>query len=341
MSRTQKKVFAVGIDVSLKELHVAIEGANEVLVFDNDAVGHKKLATRLTKAGRHARVVVEATSTYHLDLAIRLARTPRCEVMVANPRATHAFHNARSVRAKTDKVDARTLVEFARSMPFVPWVAPDKAVLELRAIAVYLEQLIKDQTRAKNQLHAASATDTVPDWVADQLRRRIDELETAIEQAAAKLAEHAEAHAFIAETVRRLETIPGIGELTALRLTALFLVLDPTMTSKEITAWAGLDPRPKESGTSVRGRRPISKRGNSRARASLYMSAVTACRGKGPFRALYTRISGTKEAPKKPKMVGLVAVMRKMLTIAWALHRTKTTWSAEKAFPSERKAKAA
>jgi transposase len=341
VSKTQKKAIAVGIDVSLDELHVALEGEDEVFVVSNDAAGHKKLAKRLIKGGRHAKVVVEATSTYHLDVAILLARTSRCEVMVANPRSTHAFHNARNVRAKTDRVDARSLMEFARTMPFVPWTAPEQSVLEFRAFAVYLEQLIKEQTRTRNQLHAASATDTASRWVVDQLRKRLDELGTAIELATAKMAEHASAHPVLAAAVERIVTIPAIGQLTAMRLTALFLVLDSSMTSKEITAWAGLDPRPKESGTSVRGRRAISKRGNARARASLYMSAVTATRMQGPFRALYVRISGTKEAPKKAKMVGIVAVMRKMLITAWALHRTQTTWCAEKAFPTKKMAEAA
>jgi transposase len=341
MSRAQKKTHAVGIDVSIAELHVAIEGVEGVLVFANDADGHRKLAKRLTKGGAGARVVVEATSTYHLDLAIHLAKTAGCEVMVANPRSTHAFHNARNVRAKTDKVDARSLVEFARSMPFLPWSPPEQAVLEFRAIAVYLEQLLKEQTRVRNQLHAASATATVPQWVADQLRKRVDELEAAIGEAIAKMEEHADAHPILAEAVARLDTIPGVGKLTAMRLTALFLVLDSTMTSKEITAWAGLDPRPRESGTSLRGRRAISKRGNARARAGLYMSAVTAIRANGPFRALYSRVSGTKDAPKKPKMVGLVAVMRKMLVIAWGMHRTRTNWSEEKALPSKKSNEAA
>lgn len=341
MARTQKGPTAVGIDVSLAELHVAVEGVDDVLVFTNDADGHRKLVHRLTKGGRRARVVVEATASYHLDLAIRLSEAPRCELMVANPRSTHAFHMARNLRAKTDKVDARCLLEFVRSMEFVAWVPPGRPVLEFRAISAYLEQLIKDQTRTKNQLHAASSTSTAPTWVVDQLRARLDAFETAIEETTAKMAEFAAAHPDIGEAVARIDTIPGIGELTAMRLVAQFLLLDPTMTSKQVTAWAGLDPRPRESGTSIRGRRSISKRGSARTRACLYMPAVAASRMKGPFRALYTRISGTREARRKPGMVGMVAVMRKMLTIAWALHRTRTTWCEEKACPSKKLSEAA
>ena len=96
-------------------------------------------------------------------------------------------------------------------MPFVPWSPPEQAVLEFRAIAVYLEQLLKEQTRVRNQLHAASATATVPQWVADQLRKRVDELEAAVGEAIAKMEEHADTHPVLAEAVARLIKIRGIS----------------------------------------------------------------------------------------------------------------------------------
>lgn len=329
---SKKKVFAVGIDVSAKELHVAVEGLDEVLVFPNTAEGHVKLAKRITKGGRHARVVLEATGMYHLDVALQLANTSRCEVMVANPRATHAFHRALGTRAKTDKVDAGSLLQFARSMPFVLWTAPDKVVLEFRAYARYLDQLIKEKVRLQTQLEAAASSSASPAWVIEQLQRRLDDSERNITGVRDRMAEHCDEHHAIRDAVARLVTIPGIGTTTAMRLVADFLLLDPDMTSKEITAWAGLDPRPRESGTSVRGRRSISKHGSSRARAALYMAAVAAARCKGPLRGFYQRISGP-EGAKKPGKVGIVAVMRKLLVVAWALHRTQTEWSVSKASP--------
>ncbi|MCB9673133.1 MAG: IS110 family transposase [Alphaproteobacteria bacterium] len=327
---SKSKTNAVGIDVSARDLHVAIEGLDTVLVFPNSVEGHTKLVKRITKAGRHARVVLEATGLYHLDLALFLAQQGRCEVMVANPRSTHAFQRARNTRAKTDKVDAELLLKFALTMDFTPWAAPDSAVLELRGYARYHDQLIKEKVRLQTQLSSVEATRASPGWVIEQLQRRLREAETSLVEALDRMEQHSEGHPVIRDAIARLTTIPGVGVVTATRLVAEFLLLDPEMSSKEITAWAGLDPRPRESGTSVRGRRSISKQGSSRVRAALYMSAVASCRFNEPFRRLYQRISGP-EGSNKPGKVGIVALMRKLLIVAWALHRTKSEWSEAKA----------
>jgi transposase len=110
----------VGIDVSAKELVVTSDRSRDAR-FDNDAAGHKKLIRFLTKGRRAARVVLEATGVYSLDLALALHRAPRIEVMVANPRAVANFAKAYLQRSKTDPLDAEVLLEFARRMPFTPW----------------------------------------------------------------------------------------------------------------------------------------------------------------------------------------------------------------------------
>ena len=104
-----KKLLPVGIDVSAKELVVASDRHREAR-FDNDPAGHKKLIRVLTKGGRAARVVLEATGVYSLDLAFALHRSARIEVMVANPRAVANFAKAYLQRSKTDPLDATVLL---------------------------------------------------------------------------------------------------------------------------------------------------------------------------------------------------------------------------------------
>jgi transposase len=327
---THTKLKHAGIDVSATELHVAIEGRDKVWVGENNAEGHKKLLKTLTKGAKTVRVVVEATSTYHLDLALALDDHKRCEVMVANPRATNHFHQAQGVRAKTDKVDARSLLTYAMRMDFVPWIRPAEHLLTFRQMARYVSGLVKQQTRLKNQLSSAKSFSGSSEFVLSDLQDQLEQLGVRIEKAKGQASEFAKAHADIYDHVQNLETIPGIGEDTAVRLLAELLFLDEEMTSKQVTAWAGLDPRPKESGTSVRGRRPISKRGNSRVRGALYWSAVTAgTRCKGPLKAFYGRVherSGRKK-------VAVTAVMRRLLVIAWAMYRSGSKWEPALAAP--------
>lgn len=324
MSHVQVQHYA-GIDVSAATFDVVLDELKAVS-FSNTRVGHEACAAMLTKRQGNVRVVVEATSVYHLDLCVVLAKTPRIDVMVANPRQTYAFMQAQGRRAKTDVVDSLGLRDFARTMPFESWKPPAPEVLEMRALTRYVDQLTRDQTAIRNQLHASKATTSAPRFVIESLAKRIKDLDEQLAAAATELAALAQRHAYIAAHVRNLMTMPGVGELTATRLVAEYLVLDPAMTSKQLAAWAGLDPRPHESGTSVRGRRQISKRGNARVRHALYMPALSAIRRKNAFATYYERIADRSAA----KMIAVVATMRKMLTVSWALFRTNASYEAER-----------
>lgn len=319
---TAAPIQCVGIDVSSVEFHVAIEGHDDVAVFRNDDGGFKALIKKLTKRGRSARVVLEATGSYHLELACALADAEGVEVMVANPRSTKHFHMAQGLRAKTDRVDARSLMSFAQVMPFVPWTKPTASVLRLRACTRYMDQLVKDRTRLVNQRHSMRRARGTPELLLEQLDERIDAIDAMLRDAEALALSVARAEPLLNEDVDLLSTIPGIGKGTAVRMVAELASLPEDMTTKQLTAWAGLDPRPRESGSSLRGRRRISKRGSSRVRRILYMPAVTAQQHNPPLRALYQRVSVRSGA----KMVGIVAVMRKLLVLSWTLLKNRQPW---------------
>ena len=130
-----KKLLLCGIDVSSKELVVAIDpGAGRIWegTFPNDASGHRKLIQRLARGKVLARVCVEATGIYHLDLCVALEQAKGIEVMVANPRTTKDFARAQLRRSKTDRTDAHSLLEFVRRMEFEPWAPPSAPVRALR-----------------------------------------------------------------------------------------------------------------------------------------------------------------------------------------------------------------
>lgn len=327
----------VGIDVSAKQLHASAEGRGEVAKFDNDIAGFRKLRNYITKGRvQQVRVVLEATGSYHLDLACHIDDHKKCAVMVVNPRVAKAFQAANGGRAKTDKVDAVALMNFAQRMDFKPWTRPSDQNMELRATSRYVDQLVKTQTRLKNQLEAARATKTTPRWVVDGLAHQLEHTEAWVAAAKQKLVETAQANPDHAESMDLLDSIPGVAEQSAAQLVAEYAFLDPNMTSKQITAWAGLDPLPRESGTSVRGRRGMSKRGNARVRRILFMCAQTAAR-KGAMNDLKERVA----ARSGKKMIGVGAVMRKMLIVSWAMYRTRQPWDEQKVQPRRQARKAA
>lgn len=299
-----------GIDVSAKKLAARRwrEGHEEARDFWNDVEGHRALWNWVGKSGR---VCLEATGIYHLQLALMLVAAG-VEVMVINPRVAKDFGRALLNRSKTDKVDAWTLLEYVRRMEFIAWQAPRGAVLELRSLGRRLSELIHVGTVEKNRLHATK-TAAISKTVIKDLQahvRQIDVRVKRIEKAAVDLIrQDTDLHA----QFKILTAIPGVARRSAILLLTEMAVLDATMTPKQIVAYAGLDPRDYESGESVHRRARISKIGNARLRAILYMNALTAIRQDRGARLFYARLVERG----KERMQAVVAVMRKLLHGIW------------------------
>jgi transposase len=299
-----------GIDVSAKTLAVCRwrDGNQNEQEFSNDAAGHRELLKWL---GRQTRVCMEATGVYHLQLALML-RGNGVEVMVVNPRVAKDFARAMSNRSKTDEVDAWTLLEYLRRMEFQAWEAPSGAVLELRELGRRLSELTRVSVEEKNRLHAkkvaaisAAVVTDVKQHIA-QIGKRIKQ----IEKAAYEVVYHDDD---LREQYGVLIAGRGIGKRSAILLLTELAVLDPTMTVRQLVAYAGLDPREYESGTSVHKPTRISKIGNARLRAILYMNALSAIRHDRGARLFYARLV----ARGKKRMQAVVAVMRKLLHGIW------------------------
>lgn len=317
-----------GIDVSAKTLHVAIRGHDGAIqAFDvkNDPAGHAEIVKRLTTGSKKGRVTVEATGSYHLDLAIALVEAG-IALMVVNPKAARRFAQAQMRRAKTDAVDSLVLLDFCERMPFVPWSSPRRPLLELRCVARRLHDLNVQRTAELNRLHAVETTDTTPDAVRDDLRVSIQSLEARFERMLTQAVSAIKQDPALERAYRHITLIQGIKDRSAVALLGELTLLPSEMTAREVTAHAGLDPRPYESGTSVKGRRGISKVGNARLRAALHMPALVACQHCPPFRDLYQRLV----AKGKLKMVALVAVARRILEIVWYLLQNDVPFDPDK-----------
>jgi transposase len=156
-----KEIHKCGIDVSSEKLDVRYSCDGRRFgprVFPNDASGHSLLIDWITVCGQaKARVVLEATGTYHLSLALSLDKAKNTEVMIANPRATHNFAEARMQRGKTDASDTDCLTHFAEEMPFLSWQAPSLKELELQAIGRRIYQLGAEIVAEKSRLSARNA----------------------------------------------------------------------------------------------------------------------------------------------------------------------------------------
>jgi len=330
MNKKSDKQFQVGVDVSQETLDVAARTDSGVeqrtAQFANTSAGHRQLIKWATKGGRPARVVLEATGVYSLDLALALKAAPRCEVMVVNPRAARKFAEACLQRSSTDATMAIALQEYAARMEFVAWTPPSLAVRELRAIARRIAALTVEKTRELNRQHAAGASEDTPAVVANDvavnvrhLERRIAELER---HAVTLISETAE----LKQAYECLLSVCGIAQTSAIQLLGELLVLPADMSVRQWVAHSGLDVRHVQSGTSVHKVPRISKQGNAHLRRALYMPALVATQYEPHVRAFYEQLLA---AGKKP-LQAVVAVMRKLLHAIYGMLKTNTHFDGSK-----------
>jgi transposase len=328
-----RKTTDAGIDVSKAVLDVAVrrdERRLETARFDNDAGGHKKLIHWLTKGGRTARVVLESTGTYSLDIALALQRTRGIVVMVANPRAIKQFTGALMQRSKTDLTAAVALRDFVIRMPFVAWEPPAAPVLELRAIARRIAALVVERTREHNRSHALQATAEASGIVCRDIEVNLRHLARRIEllsaQALALIGQHTE----LQTAFDLLVSVPGIAAHSAVQLLPELLVLPEAMTVRQWVAHAGLDPRAHQSGTSVDKPARISKMGNAHIRRALFMPALVAVQRNPHVRAFFDKLVARGKTP----LQAYVAVMRKLLHAIYGMLTTRTEFVAAKFHPA-------
>lgn len=301
----------VGIDVSARHFDVSIELDGRIYDgrFANTPEGHQQLVRKLTKRGRTARVALEATGIYHLDLALAL-HDAGLFVAVLNPRAVVHFAEASSRRSKTDAIDAAVLREYAARMELERWQPPAPARLQLRGIARRIHAVKRMSAQERGRLHSAQSSRRMATaGIVAGVTRHLEQLEEAIEELIGEAERLIAAEGDLREDYRLLLSIRGIGRLSAVVVLGELTVLPRGMTTRQWVALAGLDPRIVQSGQSVAKRCRISRRGNAYLRAALYMPALVAVRHEPAIRAYYERLLGRG----KPKMVALVAVMRKLL----------------------------
>jgi transposase len=314
-----------GIDVSARTL-AAVRRREEKVEekdFSNDAAGHGELLKWL---GRAARVCVEATGIYHLQLALTL-RAGGVELMVVNPRVAKDFARAMANRSKTDGVDAWTLLEYVRRMEFTSWEAPSAAVLELRELGRRLSELVGAAVDEKNRLHAKNVAGISATVVKD-VKAHVAQIEGRIKRIEKAVVEVITEDGDLREEFQILTAICGVGRRSAILLLTELAVLDPTMTVKQLVAYAGLDPRVYESGTSVAKPPRISKVGNARLRAILFMIALSAIRHDRGARLFFARLV----ARGKKRMQAIVAVMRKLLHGIWIVLQRRVAFDSSVLF---------
>ncbi len=317
----------VGIDVGKDRLAVALwrEGqALETAGFDNTRPGFEQLQRWLKKrqvVPVHA--CLEATGRYWENLADFLVAHGQ-QLSVVNPARIKAYAESQLARNKTDQLDAALIADFCRSQDPPVWTPPPPAWRELQTLVRHLEDLESDRQRQRNRLHALTHGAQPSPLVRDHLQQQIDFLSTQIDQVKQHIQDHMDQHPDLKERRDLLDTITGIGPLTAAKLLGEYGDMSQFTDVRQVVAFAGLNPRHRQSGSSLRGKTTISKMGRASIRAALYMPAVAAKRFDPRMAAFAARLAARGLAP----LAIVTAVMRKLLHLAFGVLKSGQPYDA-------------
>jgi len=313
IARNEMADNVLGIDVSKRKFDVALRGGERTgrsHAFANSEAGFEQLVGWLEKLGvEQVHACLESTGTYGLALA-EFLHGRGYVVSVVNPACIKAFAASELKRAKTDRVDAKVIARFCEAMKPTPWVPPAAEVSELQALVRRVESVQQMIQQERNRLAAPGISEPVR----ASLARTVSLLGQELARLREQVADHIDQHPELKGRRDLLCSIPGIGETTAARLLSEMSGIE-FGRAREVAAYAGLVPSPRESGSSVRGRGRLSKRGNVRLRRALYWPAIVAMRHNPTLRAFAGRL---REAGK-PTMVIIAALMRKLLHIAFGV----------------------
>ncbi len=301
----------VGIDVSKDRLDVAVRPSGEAFVVERNAAGLDQLIARLNQVSPYL-IALEATGGFETVAAAALGGAG-LPVVVVNPAQVRAFAKALGQRAKTDPIDARVIAHFAEATKPAPRPLADEATRLLADLVTRRRQIL-EMIGAERQREKRATP---------RLKKSIARLVKALEK------ELASVDADIDDAVRGspawrdkenlLASVPGVGPVIARTLIAELPELGQ-LNRKQVAALAGLAPFTRQSGK-WRGKSFIGG-GRMAVRTVLYMGALVAKQHNPVLKAFFDRLVGAG----KPKMVALIAVARKLLTILNAILRDNRPW---------------
>lgn len=317
-----------GIDVAQNELVVSLGRISQSLeiqiyaskTFANKASGFLALEVWIKKhtdTRIAVQFVMEATGVYHEKLAYYLSDQAH-QISIILPNKISNYFRTLDIKTITDKTASQAICRFGLERKLEVWQKPRKVFKDIKQLTRERDQLITDRTVLKNQLHAEKAEAFPNESSIKRITKRIQLINKQELEIRAEIAELIKKDTALVKKINTITTIPGVGKLTAAIVLAETNGFELIRNKKQLVSYAGLDVRLKESGTSVKGRPKISKKGNRHLRKAMYMPALAAMRLNEHHKAVFVRLVSKHGI----KMKAAVAVQRKMLELIYIIYKT-------------------
>ena len=307
----------LGLDIAKVKFNACLireGGKRRHKVFPNTEAGCSRLSAWLSQQGvGRVHACMEATGSYGDSLAAYLHEAGHT-VSQVNPAVIKAYAQSHRSRTKNDRIDAALIAGFCAERRPLVWHPLAPELRELQALVRRLDSLVELRTMEENRLSSGIAVEAVRESVEELIAH----LSGQIKRTEALIRSHIDNHPGLRQQRELLDTIPGVGEATAAVLLAEVPDIKEYRSARHVAAFAGLVPRERQSGSSVRGRVRLSKIGNARLRKALYFPAVTAIRC-SPFFQQWAE--GLRQRGKS-KLAVIGAAMRKLIHLAYGVLKT-------------------
>jgi transposase len=307
----------LGVDIS-KETFDVVNKAGKHLQYCNNNKGFSKFYKSIPKGSL---CVMEATGIYHLRLA-KFLYSKEIAVSVVNPLRIKRFSQMHLRRNKTDKADAQIISLYAQTQGLELWEPAPQVIEQSKDTYQIMEQYIEFRAGLKNKLDALKSKDASKRLI-ESIISQIAHITDSINVLQTELDELINGYNPV--MLSNITSIVGIGQRTAALLIVATEGFKNFDNSKQLCSFFGLAPTETSSGTSINGKRKISKMGNPLVRKKLYMCSLQASRYNKTCFNLYQRLL----AKGKPKKLALIAVANKLLKIVYAIAKSGLPYDRE------------
>ena len=284
MKKVLKQVL--GADVAQNELVVTLGRMFDDLtidlyahkVFRNTEKGILALmdwVKKLTDPEVDVRFVMEATGVYHQKFAFCLYAQNH-EVSIVLPNKISNYMRTLENKTITDKSCSEAITQFGLERKLDRWHKPKKIYQSLQQLTRERDQIVMERVMIKNQLHAEQAEAEPNERSLERLNERMRLLNKHEKEIKSDLTEIINSDRILKSEITNICSIPGIGELTATIVLAETNGFELIRNKKQLTSYAGLDVKEKQSGTSIKGKPRISKKGNRHLRKAMHLPSLSA-----------------------------------------------------------------
>lgn len=321
----------VGIDLSMDEFEANLSVIDNS--FDKKCLATRKFANNDNGffslenwAEKHRdksieeSYTLEFTGVYYERLAYYLKQKGKVVHMVI-PSKSKKYCESLSMVSKTDKLDAQALCWMGLERKLKAWEPVSLIFLSLRTLTREREELLREKTVVQNQMHATGRKVVGHQTTMARYEARLDLILVQIKEIGKEIKKLITEHEELDQKFKNVMTIPGVALTTAATVIAETNGFSAILNQKQLTSYAGLDVKLKESGK-YKGKSKISKQGNAHIRRVLHFPAQTAIIYNKPMTVFYERVNAKKIKP----MIAGVGVQRKLLCLMYTIWKTDTVF---------------